>query len=359
MSAPRPIYPKYSGTSVAKRPVGSGTTDIAPPTSVPRPMYQTYSGTSVEEAALPTVPVWAVVASLAERQHGVVARHQIRSLDVPNHRIDHQLRTGHLHSVQNGVFAVGHRRLSATGRWMAAVLACGNEAVLGYRSAAALWEIRPSSAPGTEVIVRRRGPACHNGVIAHRHPGIAADERAVRDGIPTTSIARTLLDLSAVVSRTQVRRAIGQAEVLKLFDLYEILPLLQRHPRHRGARPLREILRTWTELPRTRSAPEEAFPGLCVRHGLPRPVMNSTVAGMEVDALFPDHGVAVELDSRRFHAGLTHWEADHEKRARLAAEGWMLLAFTYRQQTDNDGSFVIETLGPALRRHANRRPKDV
>lgn len=300
----------------------------------------------------PAASAWPQVASLAARQHGAVSRRQLLGLGLSGRQIDGAAKAGRLHRVHRGVFAVGHPRLSELGRWSAAVLACGSGAGLGYRSAAVLWALRASSAPTIELVVPRNSRSVRTGVLVHRHPDLASDELTVHHGIVVTSVARTLLDLASVVSADQLRRAIGQAETLELFDLRAVTPLLDRRPRHRGARPLAAALESWTDLPRTRSALEEQFPELCRRHGLPTPLMNSTVDGIEVDALFPDHGVAVELDGRRFHAGRTQWENDHERRARLVAAGWTLLAFTYRQVTADDGRFVAETLGAVLRRRA-------
>jgi hypothetical protein len=242
------------------------------------------------------------------------------------------------------VFALGHDRLSATGRIAGAVLACGPGAAAGYRSGAALWSVRPSSSPRVEVVIPRRSSLSRRGIVVHCHPTIDADERTVHDGIPVTTVARTLMDVAAVVGRDPLRSAIKQAEVLHLFDLFAIRTLLKRHPHHRGARAFREILRSWADPERTRSDLELEFVAVCARHHLPRPLMNGSFEGMEIDALFPDHGIAVELDSGRFHDNPLQREDDYEKRARLEAAGWRLVAFTSRQVFDDGGAFPAEIL---------------
>lgn len=274
----------------------------------------------------------------------MVARPQLRGLGLDDDRIDRALSAGRLHRVHQGVYAVGHSRLSHLGRWSAAVLACGHEAALGYRSAAALLELRSSSATRTEVVLASRSRRAHRDVRVYCHAGLQPDELTVRDGIPVTTVARTLLDLASVVSPHQLRRAVSQAEVLGVFDLAAVQTLLDRHPRHRGARALRDVLRSWDEPDLLRSPLERAFLELCARHGLPKPVMNGTALGMEIDAQFPDHEVAVELDGARFHRGVLKREDDYAKRARIEAEGWRFVAFTYRQVTDDGGDFPARIL---------------
>lgn len=310
----------------------------------PRRVHHPHEGKLDEETRSHPAPGWHGVPDLARRQHGVVARRQLRVLSLTNAQIDGALRRGRLVSVHRGVFAVGHARLSSTGRTSAAVLACGAGAVAGYRSGAALWALRPSSTPTTEVVVPRTNSRAHSGILVHRHPTLGADESTVLDGVPTTTVARTLLDLAAVVDREQLRRAIKQAEVLGLFDLESVRRLVARHPRHRGARPLLAVLRSWTDPLLTRSDLEIAFVELCDRHGLPKPVMNGTVLGMEIDAQFPDHGIAVELDGGRFHENPLQREDDYAKHAALEAAGLRFVAFTHRQVTDRGGAFPATIL---------------
>jgi hypothetical protein len=186
----------------------------------------------------------------------------------------------------------------------------------------------------------------------HRHPGLGIDEVTVLDGVPVTTVARTLLDLAAVVHPEQVRRAIKQAEVLGLFDLQAVRLLIARHPRHRGARLLAAVLESWTDPLLTRSDLEIAFVELCSRHGLPQPTMNGTLLGMEIDAQFPPHGIAVELDGGGFHENPLQREDDYAKRAAVEAAGLRFVAFTYRQVTDRDGAFPAWILRRMMRRAA-------
>lgn len=174
----------------------------------------------------------------------------------------------------------------------------------------------------------------------------------VHDGIRVTTVARTLVDLATVLPPTALRRAVAQADVLRRFDLHAVRAVLERHPRHRGRKPLEQLLGAWIDPETVRSPQEESFPDICARFGFPRPVMNAELLGMEVDAVFFDHRIAVELDSYTFHSGAIQWENDHEKRARLVAADWTVLAYSWRQLRDDGGAFVRETLGSALRRRS-------
>lgn len=299
---------------------------------------------------------WAAAAALATAQHGAIARRQLRQLGITDRRIDYALGHGTLHPAHRGVFAFGHARLSPMGRWCAAVLACGPNAALGYRSAAAAWALRPSTAASTEVVIATVTRRSHPGLTVRRHATLGADEVTILDGVPITTVARTMLDVGAVLPPGGLRKVVAEAEVRQLFDLREVERLLSRHPRHRGRRPLASVLENWTPPPRVRSVLEERFVAVCARHGLPEPLMNSTVIGMEVDALFPDHGIVVELDGAGAHRGVLHREDDYARRARLVAAGWAFVAFTYRQTVVGDGAFVAQTLRGALRQSTLRPP---
>lgn len=311
-------------------------------------------GTQLDPELVPgpvPVPVrWRQAAELAARQHGVISREQLRRCGLSDRQITRATALSRLHAVHRGVFAVGHDRLSASGRRAAAALTCGTDAALGYRTAAAHWNLRATSGPTIEIVVPRSSRPRHRNVRVHCHPQLLPDEVTVHDGIRVTTVARTLLDLAAVLPPSGLRRSVGQADVLRIFDRHAVVRLLVRHPRHRGRRALEDVLRTWEEPDRVRSPQEEAFPQLCARFGFPRPAINAVVLGMEVDAVFADHGIAVELDGYTFHSGAIQWEDDQEKRARLVAAGWTVLAYSWRQVQSDGGRFVRETLGAALAR---------
>jgi predicted transcriptional regulator of viral defense system len=179
-----------------------------------------------------------LIAALAERQHGVVSRTQLLDAGVHRHAIAHRLERRRLGVIHRGVYAVGHRVLTADGRWMAAVAAAGPRAVLSHRAAAALWLVKPSSLLEVTVPTRRHRP----GIDIHCSV-LAADEITRVRGIPVTTVPRTLLDLATILQPTQVERAINEAEVRHLGDRLSLPDLLERYPDRAGTRTIRAILR--------------------------------------------------------------------------------------------------------------------
>jgi hypothetical protein len=157
------------------------------------------------------------------------------------------------------------------------------------------------------------------------------DDRALHDGIPVTSIARTLLDLSTVAMPRQLERAVEQAELLGLFDLKAVDALIARRPGRQGVTALREVLKTYREPVLARSELERLFLELCRRAGLPPPAINSFIAGVEVDAAWPECKLVVELDGHEFHRTRAAFERDRARDAALQVAGFRVLRITYRR----------------------------
>lgn len=180
------------------------------------------------------------IAELAGAQHGVVSRGQLVAAGWRGWLIDHRLDCGRLHVVHRGVYSVGHRVLMTEGRWMAAVLAGGPAATLSHRSAAELWRLIPPSDRWPEVTLprSRRG---RSGIRWHSSE-VRPDEVTVVRGIRVTTVPRTLLDLSTVLKRRPLERAINEAEVQGHTDPLSLPALLDRYPRRRGTAPIRAVL---------------------------------------------------------------------------------------------------------------------
>jgi very-short-patch-repair endonuclease len=292
------------------------------------------------------------IAALAGRQHGVVARRQLRALGLSEQAIERRLRAGRLHLLHRGVYAVGHRVLSRRGLWMAAVLACGPDAVLSHAAAAALWDVRASGGVRIDVTVLGAGGRSRAPLRIHRRPTLRPEETSVHDGIPVTTPARTLLDLAATLTPRQLERALDQTEVLRLFDLASFDALLAAHAGERGVGRLRDVLRSHTAgTTLTRSKLEELLLALCRRRGLPPALVNEHVAGEQRDFVFPRHRLVVETDSWEFHRTRAAFENDRRRDAELARAGWRTLRFTHRQLT-NAPNDVAQALEAALN-HAN------
>jgi len=274
----------------------------------------------------------AAVAELAERQHGVVAYRQLRALGIGPGAIKRRSSNGRLHLVHFGVYAVGHRRLNANGHRMAAVLACGPSAVLGYRDAAALWGLRPSSRTKIDVIALRSARS-RPGLDVHRVRHLHPDDCTVHEGIPVTTVARTLFDLAEVVRPREVERCFDEAERLRLLDLHAVDAVCARGHGRRGLKVLRPLLEDRRpSLLDTRSPLEAIFLPFCRHHGVPLPAVNVAVGAYTVDALWPRQRLVAELDSYEFH-GKTRaaFEGDRRRDATLLLAGHRVIRLTWRR----------------------------
>lgn len=238
---------------------------------------------------------------------------------------------------------------------MAAVLACGAEAVLSHRSAAALWRLRPSSRGGIEV-TRPRKFRGRPGITVHCSP-LLPDEVTEVDGIPVTTVPRTILDLAAVTSKRQVELAFNEVEVRRLTDPLSIPDLLDRYPKRQGTAVLRSILGDQAALSgRTRNDFEERFAQLVDDHGIPRPRFNADLAirgrFFEVDCLWEQAKLIVELDGREAHGTRRAFETDRERDRLLLADGWGVVRVTWRQL--DAGADVAADLRRLLKRRDPR-----
>jgi very-short-patch-repair endonuclease/predicted transcriptional regulator of viral defense system len=291
-----------------------------------------------------TLPSDALIAELATHQHGVVTRAQLREIGLSDSGIDRRLAWGRLHPLHRGVYAVGHPLPSRLGRWMAAVLAGGEGAVLSHRDAAALWGLRQNSRPRIEITTHAKRE--RDGIQFHRAV-LKDDEVTVKDGIPVTTVARTIFDLASVTNDRQVERAVNEAELLRLWDGVGLSELVERFPRTRGASRARRALerRRETGTTMTRSDLEERFLALVRDLSLPSPEVNAPlrVSGhdYEIDFLWRAQRLAVELDGRETHGTARAFEEDRERDRILTAAGWRPVRFTWRQMHRVGGELPV------------------
>jgi very-short-patch-repair endonuclease len=279
------------------------------------------------------VPPERGIASLAAGQHGVVARRQLEAVGVTLSMLRARLANGGLIELHSGVYAVGHRQLRTEGHRLAAVLALGPGAVLSHREAAALHGLRPSNRSRVDVMTTRRIRVRRPGIDMHHTATLDADDVVTIEAIPVTTVARTLVDLAHVVARDSLAKALREAEHLRVADLGEIHAAMDR-TRHRpgpGHANLRAVLEEHRRrgIQLTRSILEDRFLKLCDRHGIPRPRTNAYVEGREVDALWPAHKLAVELDGWARHKDRHAFQRDREKGNAIMQAGYRLLRFTH------------------------------
>lgn len=240
----------------------------------------------------------AWIALVAGRQHGVVTVEQLRAAGLDEAAVRRRACAGRLHRLHRGVYAVGHRSLSWRGRWLAAVLAAGDGAVLSHTSAAALWQfLRPMSGPTHVTVGARFRRKSRPGLRIHRSRTLTSHDVTHRHGIAVTTPARTISDIRGEVDDYLFRRALRQAELAG-----HRVPHLDR-------------------VKRTRSDLELLFLGLCDDHGMPRPLVNHRLHGRRVDFFWPEQRLAVETDSWDYHRGSVAFEDDHDRDLKLRAHG--------------------------------------
>ena len=251
------------------------------------------------------------VLALAGGQHGVITLAQLITCGLSDSGVRTWVRAGRLHRIHRGVYAVGRRDLSFRGRFMAAVLACGEGAVLSHVAAAALHGFRQWGGRRIDVTVPHASPISLPGIRVHRHPGLAATDVTEVDRIPVTSVARALLGLATFQREPQLERACDQAATMRLIDMREVEDLLRRSRGQRGVRRFRNVLARGDlgeNVPA--SGLEVRYRDLCAAAGLPKPEINRyLLLGDEyhkVDFLWRKERVVIETDSERYHS--TGWQ---------------------------------------------------
>lgn len=302
-----------------------------------------------------------VIRAAASGRHGVVSRRLLRQSGVEDRAIDRRLADGFLHPVQPGAYAVGRPDLSADGHRLAAVISCerdGGGAWLSYRGASAAFEIHLDRLPGLDVtILRNRGgiqrPA---GVRVHHLRTMAPTDVTVRDGVPITTVSRTLVDLAQVLPANELRRAVHEAEVKRLLDRREVASILARMPSRRGAKRLAELLGSSAPDP-TNSEFVALYVRLCQRWSLERPETSVYIdAGLgwptEIDLLYRRQRVIIELDGAHVHMTRQRFEADRRRDAALLALGYVTIRVTWHRLT-TDGEALAREIHAVLASRAN------
>jgi very-short-patch-repair endonuclease len=275
------------------------------------------------------------IAELADRQHGVVTAPQLYSLGLSEDQVRNRAQNGWLHRVHRGVYAIGRRRLSREGHWMAAVLGCGSGAVLSHQAAGELWKLRrsregPPSEPIDVTIPSARGVRARPGLSVHRIPTLRREETTSRQGIPVTTAARTILDLATSLSSRRLERAVDEAERLNLCTEEDLDEIARVHFGRAGTGSLRALLNEHRAgSTATRNDFEELFLALCRRYHLPRPEVNVPLLDYIVDFLWPGARLVVELDGRATHGTRRAFQEDRDRDGRLAVAGYRVLRFTW------------------------------
>jgi Transcriptional regulator, AbiEi antitoxin len=277
-----------------------------------------------------------VLGRIARRQHGVVTRKQLLGAGVSREEIRRRVDKAALHRVHRGVYRVGHKAPSIEARYLAAVLACGEGAVLSGEAAGYLWGLLKGTAPPPEVTAPKHRKVKGVRTKRARRGEIAGTKWR---GIPITTVPRTLVDLASLLSSADLARACHEAGVLHRTTPRQVDAVLEHRPNTLGARQLREVLRGDVHV--TLSALERRFRERLDAARLTLPEMNRVAGARRVDCRWPEHKLTVELDSYTFHKSRHAWELDRRREREAYARGDQFRRYTH------DDVFVHP--GPMLR----------
>jgi hypothetical protein len=278
------------------------------------------------------------VARLATQQGGPISHEQLLKLGVKPGAIEYRLASSRLHSVFRGVYALGHEAITPRGTLIAALLACGDEAMVSHLSAAHWWGWWRTTPKDVDVTVPGRSRKGQDGINLHLVRTLDGRDVTTRDGVRITAPPRTLLDLAEVLSLQRLRLVIDEADRRGQFHANKLQELLERSPGRRGQKPLRTLLTDFETEPLLRSELEVLFKDLCDEHALPRPLTNVEVEGHEVDAFWPAQRLIVEVDSRAHHLNGAAFEKDRLRDAELLVAGYVVMRITYRQLKGDPGA---------------------
>ena len=284
---------------------------------------------SSESASTPRMQIHLTrVWRLAEGQWGVIARWQLEQCGLSAATISRWTAGRRLHRIYPGVYAVGHRALCTEGRLLAAILYAGPGAALSHTSAASWWKLVPYLPDTTDVAspIQRRSL---DGVRVHRAKDI---ERVMHRGLPVTRVARTLLDFASVASLERVRKAVAEADYLRLLDL-GTLDATMGVGRAGSAKLRRALSLHRHEYARTLSPAEDLLLDLCRRHRIPFPEVNVRIGPHKVDALWREQRLVVEVDGGDGHGTRAQMQRDRERDLALRAAGYSVRRYSGLQMT--------------------------
>lgn len=273
------------------------------------------------------------LAERAARQHGNVTRDQLVDAGWSRMQIVRRTEAGWLIPRHREVYALGHVPRSRESRWHAAVLALGEEAVLSHRAAGALWGIVRGAVPTDVTLPAGFGAHRRDGIVVHRQE-LPPEHVAGRDGIPTTTLLRTMLDLAAVLRTRRLASAFEQAQVLHHLPPDPLAAEVIARRGHRGNARLRAILVDAVDPAKVRSILELRFLRLCAAHGIPRPHVNERIGPWEVDFLWPEAGLVVETDGYDFHRTAASRKRDAAKDAHLRTLSLAVIRLTWQDVTE-------------------------
>jgi very-short-patch-repair endonuclease len=263
--------------------------------------------------------------------------------------IKHRVATGRLHAISSGIYAVGRPELTPYGRWMAAVLVCGDGAVLSHRSAAELWGIGREWEGRIDVSVRRECRIRRVGLKVRGRAALPGRSLVRRHGIPVTTPVQTLIDLATEPNPLRLERAVNEADKLDLVDPETLRNALDAYVGMPGVKTLRNLLDRHT-FRLSDSDLEILFRPLALAAGFALPLSKHWVLGYETDFFFPDHDLIVETDGLRYHRTPAQQARAVRRDQTHTAAGFRVLRFTHWQvaHAPDEVTDVLRQIPPHL-----------
>lgn len=290
-----------------------------------------------------------VVDALIREQHGVISRAQALEAGLSRDQVRYRLQQDVWRRIHRGVYM--HRMVPQAwqSRAMAATLAI--DAVASHTTAAALHDIVGVRRLGTEVTVSHGRWAKLSGVTVHQSTQVDRFDRTTVGSVPSTGLTRTVLDLGAVLSVTQLSDVVDSLVRNHRTTVWHLWDVLARHSRsgRNGCGVLRQVLeerRAGDAVPLSEWS--RMVSRLLVASGVERPVLEHRVLDernrfvAQVDLAYPDDRIALELDSVAFHHNLASFRSDRSRMRRLVIEGWTVLQFTWDDYTKYPDQLVAQ-----------------
>lgn len=289
------------------------------------------------------------------RQHGLVSAADVAAAGGRDHHIRSRLAAGRWATADHGVYRLMGVPTSARTRLLAPILSAGGLTMASHHAAAALHDVPGFGLGAPELSVPRGLNVRRTGMRVHTSTDLERCTRMVLDGIPTTDLARTILDLDRTVGDRRLLRAIEWARRQGRTDWTTLLTTLAHHARRGrpGVRRLRRVLAANAHRDEVTDSNLELFALVLIReHGLPEPVLHHRVFDRgrfvaEVDLAYPELKIAIELDGAVHLEHEVH-ERDLPRQNDLVLAGWTVLRFTWsRMQTAPD--LVVAEIRAAIR----------
>ena len=279
-----------------------------------------------------------VISRLASRAHGVANRAELLAAGVSRDEIRERVESGFLIVVFPGVYRVGHTAFSADAWYMAAVKACGPEAVLSGLAAAWLWGLVKGGPPRPEVTAPTERRI--EGIKTKRRRQMDPRDATRHRGIPVTTVPATLVRLPSLLSFDDLAKATHEAQVKYATKPSHVDAVLARWPRSPGAARVRAVIRGDAHVLLGRL--ERGFRARLVAAGLPLPITNKQAGSHYVDCRWPGHKLTVELDSYAFHNSRHSWEKDHERNREARRRGDRMRRYTWKDVFEEPDQMLAE-----------------